>query len=223
MSKKALIFDFDLTLADSSKGIFQCINYAVEKMGLDRYDYSSIKKLIGYSLTETFKILTGNDKNEDAEKFKAFFTEHADIVMNDNTFLFNEVYNVIPCLKKEGFLLGIVSTKYRYRIAGVLEREKLLNYFDCIIGGEDVKQHKPSAEGLLLAVKKLNLNNQDALYIGDTLIDAETAKTANIDFIGVLSGETREADFKEYHVTTVIQNLSYLYSLLRVNGYNKFI
>lgn len=218
MPKKALIFDFDLTLADSSQGIFQCINFAMNKMGYREFDYSTIKKLIGYSLPETFKLLTGNNNFEEAEKFKVFFTEHADRVMNDNTFLFIEVYNIIPELKKEGLLLGIVSTKYRYRIVGVLERENLLKYFDCIIGGEDVKQHKPSAEGLLLAVQQLNLNIDEVIYIGDTLIDAETAKAANIDFIGVLSGETSESDFKEHYLNPVIQNLSYLSQLLQINS-----
>ena len=103
MHKKTLIFDFDLTLADSSQGIFQCVNYALQQMGFQNVDYPTIKSLIGHSLPKTFNLLTGNTHVERAKEFTSLFVEHADIVMNENTFLFPEVAKIIPEMKKQGF------------------------------------------------------------------------------------------------------------------------
>ena len=155
MQKNTLLFDFDLTLADSSQGIFQCINYALAKMSYPEHDFESIKLTIGHSLPTTFRILTGNNINKEADKFVKLFVEKADEIMNTNTIIYPEVYEILPKLKEQGFKTAIISTKYRYRIKGVLKREKLANYFDLIVGGEDVEEHKPHPEGLLLAIEKL--------------------------------------------------------------------
>jgi len=214
MNKKALIFDFDLTLADASQGIFQCVNHALTHLNYNNLDYNSVKKLIGHSLSETFKLITGVENKTETDKFVKLFTAQADLVMNNNTFLFHEVYNVIAQLKKMDYLLGIVSTKFRYRIEGVLKREMLLTQFDCIVGGEDVKIHKPHPEGLLLAIEKLEIPKNKAVYIGDTLIDAETTRAAGVDFIAVLSGTTIRKDFEDYGCKYIINNLLDLNSLL---------
>jgi len=211
MTRKALIFDFDLTLADSSQGIFQCVNHAMQQMDYPSFEYDTIKKLIGYSLPDTFRMLTGIDDIEKQKEFTKVYVEHANSVMNKNTFIFPEVFDVIPKLKKQGFHMAIVSTKYRYRIEGILERDKLTNYFDYIIGGEDVKELKPNPEGLELAIQKLGVEKKNAIYIGDTLIDSETAQRAGVKFIGVLTGTTTEADFKtNLNGGSIIQDLNHL-------------
>ncbi len=211
MQRKALIFDFDLTLADSSQGIFQCVNFAMQQLGYPSFEYDIIKKLIGFTLPDTFRMLTGIEEAEKGKEFTTHYVKHADLVMNQNTFLFPEVFKVIPKLKEQGFLMAIVSTKYRYRISGVLERDKLSNCFDYIIGGEDVSQHKPNPEGLELAIQKLGIGKENAIYIGDTTIDLETAQRAKVKFIGVLTGTTREADFKtNLNGGRIIKDLNHL-------------
>ncbi len=215
MHVKALIFDFDLTLADSSQGIFQCVNYALQKTGNQLVDYDYVKKLIGHSLPETFKLITGKTSDLEAKEFTSHFTEHADKVMNLNTFLFPEVFETIPELRKQGFRTAIVSTKFRYRIAGILERDNMTELFDYIIGGEDVKYHKPNPEGLLSAIQKLGIQKEEAIYIGDTVIDVETAQRAGVDFIAVLRGTTTEADFKTIHQGIIIQDISHLKSVIK--------
>ena len=72
-----------------------------------------------------------------------FFQEKADEVMNDFTHVFKEVPEIMSLLKEQGFSPGIVSGKFRYRIESFLEREKLLDFFKVIVGGEDVVKHKP--------------------------------------------------------------------------------
>jgi len=213
MRKNTLLFDFDLTLADSSQGIFKCINYALDKMNYPEHDYDSIKLTIGHSLPKTFRMLTKTNANGEAETFVRLFVEKADEIMNANTNIYSEVYEIMPKLKAKGFKTGIISTKYRYRIDGVLKREKLSDYFDTIVGGEDVKEHKPHPEGLLLAIEKLEINKEQAIYIGDSLVDAGAAKSADIDFIAVLTGTVSKTSFDNENCKS-IEHLNHLLQLI---------
>jgi phosphoglycolate phosphatase len=113
-------------------------------------------------------------------------------------------------LKKHGLKLGIVSTKFRYRIEGILTRDNLLDAFDVVIGGEDVTQHKPNPEGLQRAKERLNSLFSQTLYIGDSVIDAETAQRGDIPFVAVLSGVTPREEFGRYTVAGIVENLSQL-------------
>ncbi|HLW10794.1 MAG TPA: HAD-IA family hydrolase [Fermentimonas sp.] len=207
------IFDFDYTLADSSKGIIYCFNHVLEKHGFNNISEERIKRTIGMTLQNSFKVLTGEN---DMDKIFAYVKEYvktADGCMTDNTVLFPETTEVLETLKENGVKLGIVSTKYRYRIKEVLDREFECNLIDVIVGGEDVTTHKPSPEGLLLAIDKLNSNKNRCLYIGDSTIDAETAQAAGVDFYGVLNGATTRDELSKYPNIMIAKDLNNLLAI----------
>ena len=66
---KAVIFDFDYTLGDSSNGIALSINYALERLGYEAQKMDAIRKTIGLSLKETFFTLTSSGDENEAEQF----------------------------------------------------------------------------------------------------------------------------------------------------------
>ena len=158
----------------------------------------------------------GKQQLDKTEKFKHYFVERADESMSDLTELFIETYSVIRLLHRKGIKLGIVSTKFRYRIINILEREDLLDCFEVIIGGEDVKEHKPDPRGLLEAIKKLNLSVSQIIYVGDSLTDAETAFNAGVSFVAVLTGVTFQDKYKTYPDTKFLNNLSEIPELLNI-------
>ncbi|MFX0071450.1 MAG: HAD family hydrolase [Candidatus Hermodarchaeota archaeon] len=213
---KAILFDFDFTLADSSKGVEQCVSYGFEMLNLPIPSTQEIHKTIGLSLKDTFVKLAGIEYKNKAEAFSQFFIQKADEVMAELTIMFSVVPNIIHLLKNHGYILGIVSTKFRYRIRTILARDDLLESFDVIVGGEDVKTHKPHPESLLLAINILNLYPSQVLYIGDSLTDAETAKRAGISFLPVLSGMASQESFKKYKSVGIIKTLSELPKLLGI-------
>ncbi|MFW9940230.1 MAG: HAD family hydrolase [Candidatus Thorarchaeota archaeon] len=211
---KAIIFDFDFTLADSSKGVFECVNYALQELGFRRFPKNEINKTIGLTLDHTLVKLVGKQHSDKTEKFKHFFIKKADEVMADLTVLFTETPRVVQVLYNKGIKLGIVSTKFRYRIAAILSRENLLNCFEVIVGGEDISALKPDPSGLLLAIKKLKISPSEVVYIGDSLTDAETANRAGISFIAILSGVTPQIAFARYKVRDFLKNISELPKIL---------
>jgi phosphoglycolate phosphatase len=201
-----VIFDFDYTLADSSPGVIECIRYALEKLGLPPASDQQACQTIGLSLPDTLHRLTG--QRTQSETFARLFVERAEVVMADRTVLLDSTASTVNWLKARGIALGIVSTKYRRRIETILRREGLLDPFDVIVGGEDVAKHKPDPESLLKAIDTLGTDN--ALYVGDSVTDAQTALQAGVPFVAVLSGTTPGEAFGRFHPYRVLTRLSEL-------------
>lgn len=201
------LFDFDYTLADSSRGIIICFRNVLQRHGFTEATDMAIKRTIGKPLEESFSILTGITDAEQLETFRKEYEKEADQYMSINTRLFADTLPTLHKLKKEGARIGIISTKYRFRILEFLKIHLPNDWFDIIIGGEDVKKHKPSPEGLLLAIQKLNVAPEDTLYIGDSTVDAETAAAAGVSFVGVTSGMTRRGELARYPHVKIISHL----------------
>lgn len=211
---KAVVFDFDYTLADSSAGILKCILYALQQMGLPSAPESLMRESIGLTLAKTLTFLTGNEDVDAGAEFTRLFVEHADRVMADHTVLYETSPQVISALRTAGLPLGIVSTKYRYRIENILQREALLEHFDIIVGGEDVVEHKPHPSSLLRALHHLGCSPEQALYIGDHPVDAEAAERAGVPFVAVLTGTSRRHHFTARPSRGILEELSALLPLI---------
>lgn len=210
----AVIFDFDYTLVDSSKGAVECIQFALEEMGLATLSSETICRTIGLSLKDTFLTLAGDQDARRCDEFSSLFVQRADQVMADLTVIYESVLPSIKALRESGLRLGIVSTKFRYRIEEILKREDLLQFFQIVIGGEDVEEHKPHPQGLFKAIERLQCSPQAVVYVGDSVTDAEVAKRAGVSFVAVLSGVTPREHFDGYEMTGVLESLSGLPGLV---------
>jgi len=211
MKYNTIIFDFDYTLADATNGIVTCFNHAFSKLDFSECDSETIKRTVGLSLDEAFVELTNNENRVLIDQFKIFFKEKADEVMSKNTVLYDDTINILQRLKQNGFNTGIVTTKYHFRIVETLNMHGILGLIDIIVGGEDVSVPKPSPEGLLIAIDSLNARRNDVLYVGDSLVDAKTALAANVDFVAVTTGTTKESEFLQYPYIKILKNLSELF------------
>lgn len=204
------LFDFDYTLADSSKGIVLCFRHVLNLHGYTGITDEEIKRTIGKTLEESFSILTGVTDADTLAAYKKEYVKAADQHMTVNTFLFPETLSVLTQLKKDGARIGIISTKYRYRIMELLSQKLPAQFLDIIVGGEDVKTPKPSPEGLLFAIEHLSVQKEETLYIGDSTVDAETAQAAGVDFMGVLHGATTRSELEAYPHVEIAPDLTLL-------------
>lgn len=206
----SVIFDFDYTLADSSVGIIECANYALRRMGLPTATDDAIRRTIGMALPRTLSVLAGEEHAAHGDEFMRLFIERADEVMHDSTVVFDFVPSLVDALSHCGITLGIVSSKGRWRIEGILRRDGLDGRFAVIVGGEDVDTLKPDPSGLLRAVAALETPKDRCLYVGDTVTDAETARRAGVRFAGVLSGVTEREAFAGHSPVMVLESAAEL-------------
>lgn len=210
MKYQAIIFDFDYTLGDATEGIVASVNYGLEKLGHTPGQREDIRKTIGLSLKETYRTLTGDASEEKAVMFETYFREKADLVMTDHTELFPDTLKLLSYLKNQKLRTGIVTTKYHYRIDAILEKYHAADDIDMIVGGEDVKAPKPDPEGVLLVLEAWKLPKEQVLYVGDSIVDAKTAKAAGVDFAGVTTGTTTQEELEKYPCVGVYGRLDAL-------------
>ena len=193
MSVRAVLFDFDFTLGDSAEAIVHCARAAFADMGLAPAAPAAIRRTIGLTLQESFRVLTGGAEapscEDAAEEYRRRYVAHADQVMTSMTTVYPPAAAVLAMVRSRGLGTAIVSTKYRYRIESILASAGLTGAVDVIVGGEDVEQHKPHPEGLRLALAGLGVDGADAVYVGDHPVDGHAARGAGVRYVRVLSGE----------------------------------
>ena len=210
MKYTTYLFDFDYTLADSSRGIVICFRNVLERHGHTGISDEAIKRTIGKTLEDSFSILSGITAPETLAEYKKEYVKEADTYMTVNTFFFPETVTVLKTLKSQGAQIGIISTKFRFRIREMVDQHFPKDFFDIIIGGEDVKQAKPDPQGIKKALRRLHRRKSETLYIGDSTVDAETAQAAKVDFVGVLNGMTTREELMVYPHRQILDNLSLL-------------
>ena len=198
MIVRAVLFDFDFTLGDSADAIVHCSRAAFADMGLPPAEPSAIRRTIGLTLQESFRVLIGRaggaeappyDCTDAAEEYTRRYVAHADVVMTAMTSVYPPAVSVLAAMRARGVSTAIVSTKYRYRIESILAHAGLSGAVDVIVGGEDVTRHKPDPEGLQRALDGLGIESGHALYVGDHPVDGHAAARAGVRFVRVLSGE----------------------------------
>lgn len=209
---RAVIFDFDYTLGDSTNGIVLSANYALAGLGYAEKTVGEIKTTIGLSLRETFRALTNNPDESAASEFARLFRKRADEVMTENTVLYDGAKEMLSELGARGIKTGIVTTKFHYRIDAILRKFGAEDLIGVIVGGEDVAHEMPDPEGLIKAIKALGAEKREILYVGDSIVDARTAQSAGTDFAAVLTGTT--TDFSEYDSVFIGKILSDIFILI---------
>lgn len=206
----AIIFDFDFTLADASEGIRHCLQCAFEDLELE-YESPDLEHFtVGITMEKFIEKHSNVSDPGIHESILTKYRAHADIVMTDMTRLFDDTHSSLLHLKQEGYKLGIVSNKYRYRIEEFLDHNNYTYLFDTIIGMEDMENPKPAPDGLLLAMENLETKPDKTLYIGDNPIDAQTAKSAGTAFIGVSRYGHKHFENAEVEFLAILKSLEEL-------------
>jgi phosphoglycolate phosphatase len=203
----AFIFDFDLTLADTGEGIVICCNHALVEMGRPPALPEAILACVGKTVEETYAILTGCEDYGEALDFHQRWRERADIIGNSGTRLFPDTAEALRRLKKSGKKTAIVSNKTTHRIEFVLREFKVSGQIDLVMGIELYSTPKPAPDGVWTALEKLSVPRENALYVGDSFVDMQTAEASGVAFAAVTTGMTTSADFHSAGQVNVFPSL----------------
>lgn len=207
---RAILFDFDYTLADSSQGITTCFQAGLKGIGLPPADPEAIRRTIGKTLPDSLAEVAGESYRDQAYEFRRHWRAMSNRVMVAQTKLFEPVPDTLAALRARGRRMGIVSTKWRRPIEDVLALHGLRDHFEQIIGGDDVESHKPHPEGLQAALTGMRLGAQDAVYVGDSVVDGETAARAGVAFVAVLTGATAQEELEAFEPVAVLRDVGEL-------------
>jgi phosphoglycolate phosphatase len=190
----AVLFDFDGTLADSYEAIAASVNHVREHYGLSKLTTDEVKRSVGrgaeYLLTQT---IPGGDLRSDLARYR----QHHPSVLTKLTYLLPGTQELIPALKQSGKKLGLCSNKPRLFSVAILKHFDLANQFDAILGPEDVPLPKPAPDMIRVCLERLNVADEQALFVGDMTVDIQTARAAGVRVWAVPTGSEDWQTLKE--------------------------
>ena len=192
---QAVCFDFDYTLGDSTDSIVAGFQHGLTSLGWPAPDRETVRGTIGYLLEDAYTMLTGDRDPERQARFRALFSEVAVERQRKETTLFPGAPDLLRGLKAQGVKSAIVSTKRGDTIEIIMDNYGLGDTIEMVIGSADVKHPKPDPEGLLVTLDRLGVKPENALFCGDTILDAGAAQNAGTHFAAVLNGTTRAEAF----------------------------
>jgi len=185
MKFKTVIFDLDGTLIDSYVAIQESLNHVLEYFGQLKVDLATTKKMVGRGLENLMIQAVGEDRKEQAI---LLFRKSYDETVMRGTFLLPEVAETISDLYEKGIKMAVASNKPSIYSRTILENFELNPYFEACYGPDIVKHPKPHpamVEGLM---KELSADRKETLYVGDMVIDVETARNAGVPVALIATG-----------------------------------
>jgi len=190
-----ILFDLDGTLIDSTEAILESFHHSFDVYNYPHASDEDIKSLVGYPLDIMYANLGVDEKN--VSDFVNTYKEHYQKISTLKTVLLENAKDAV--IDASQFAkLGIVTTKTAKYSKVLMEHFELMDYFDVLIGREDVQKPKPDAEPILKALEHFDCENKEIWIIGDTPMDLISAKNANINSIGVLSGYGIKKDLLKF-------------------------
>ena len=185
---RAVIFDLDGTLLDTLDDLAGSVNYSLNKYAGMTRSVQQIRTFVGNGVrTLMTRSLPGGQSNpafEAAfEDFKAYYADHC----RDNTKPYPKISELVHELSARGYQLAIVSNKTDPEVKK-LSREYFGDAFSSAVGEREGVLRKPAPDTLFQTLKELGLAKEQAVYIGDSEVDVQTALNAGVDCIGVTWG-----------------------------------
>ncbi len=178
---EGIIFDIDGTLTSTNQLIFDSFNYISKKYLHKTFTNEELINLFGPTEEVIIEKMFSKNVEEIKKDYYNYYEEN-----HHKAELYPGIKELLQFLKSRNILLGIFTGKGKQAATITLKKLSIYDYFDIIITGDDVKEHKPSAEGIIKFLNQFNLSKEKVLMIGDAPADVKAAKDAGIKIASVL-------------------------------------
>ena len=199
-----IVFDLDGTLLDTLPDIAAAMNRVLFRFGLPQHSKDSYKQFTGNGARMlTLRALAGQE--EMAEAVLAAYTQEYAQNNKVKTAPYPGIPELLMALNARGIKLIVYSNKDDADAKDVVAHYFPDVSFALVRGALPDVALKPDPAALLQALEELELAPEDGLYLGDTMVDMQTAKAAGIDAVGVLWGFQSREDLSSQHPEALIE------------------
>jgi len=179
IKKKAILFDLDGTLVNSAPTVLEIINLVRSQNNQTKLQLNpSIEEIISLGGREMIVNLVSKDNiDKNLNTFRELYEDY-DLTHER---MFDGVNEMLSSLSLQ-YSLAVLTNKPKMLVDKTMNHHQIKSFFDCIVCREDVKKKKPDPEGFNFVLKTLNLIKNDVIYVGDSLVDLELAKSTQVEF-----------------------------------------
>lgn len=197
---RALVFDLDGTLIDSKQDLIHSVNATLRELGRGELAAETISGYIGHGApTLVARALGESGTEEERERALKFFLEYYERHKLDTTHAYPSVAETLEQLA--GVPMAVLTNKPVRISVRILEGLGLAEHFKAIYGGNSFETKKPDPQGVLTILRELRAEPKEAMMVGDSEVDVQTARNAgmlaaavNYGF-GVHDRDAHPADF----------------------------
>ena len=186
--KKAILFDLDGTLTNTSVDIWENVNLTMRKFGYPEITLEEAKLFVGNGAVKLIERSLKGAKCDNLKEVVDFYNNAYNFCGSPKTFVYEGMLDLLKRLKKEGYILAVISNKPQDGTTEVCKTFFSEVKFDCIFGQREGIKVKPDRECVDMTLKELGITGEEAIFVGDSDVDAMTAINAGVDGICVLWG-----------------------------------
>lgn len=214
MKYKLVIFDLDGTILDTLEDLTDSVNHALEKYAYPVRTIEEIRNFVGDGLLMLVRRAIAPETDEAiiqtvlAEQ-KAYYKEHC----SDKTKPYEGIVELLDELKINGCKLAVVSNKADYAVQ-ILCKQYFPGVFDVAVGEKENVRKKPAPDSVNAVLQELQVEKTNAVYVGDSEVDIETAANAGLEAVLVSWGFRDAAFLQERGVKCLVSNINELKNAL---------
>lgn len=194
------IFDLDGTLLDTLDDLAAAVNYTLRTYGMPEHSRDDIRRFVGNGVRMLMtRAVPNGEQNPQFEEvfstFRMYYMQHS----LDTTHPYDGVPEMLAALKQRGCRLAVVSNKFD-KATKELCRHFFADTIEVAVGEHEAEgiRKKPAPDTVIEALSQLDVGRENAVYVGDSDVDLETAHNAGLPCISVLWG-FRDKEFLLAH------------------------
>jgi phosphoglycolate phosphatase len=187
---RALIFDLDGTLIDSKLDLALSVNAMLDHMGRTQHVHETIFGFVGNGAEALVRKSLGEGvADEDVKRGLAYFLSYYRSHMLDNTVLYPGVVEALEHFRELGrYSLAVFTNKPVHFSRAIIEGLNLTRYFVAVYGGNSFERKKPDPMGIEVLLGEMEASRDQAMMVGDSQVDIQTARNSGIFACGVTYG-----------------------------------
>ena len=185
MKTELIIFDLDGTILNTLEDLADSTNYALVANQLPQRTMEEVRSFVGNGIKKLIdRAVPEGCKDTIVDKVFADFKEHYEKHCADKTRPYDGILELLGELQNKKYHLAVVSNKADFAVQELCETY-FSGKFEYVVGERKGIRRKPYPDSVLEVLDKLQINKENAVYVGDSEVDIETAKNAGIKMICV--------------------------------------
>ena len=214
MQYRRAIFDLDGTILNTLEDLAAAGNHALSVCGMPQRTVDEVRQFVGNGIRRYLSLAVPEGTTEEVlDRVHASFTEYYAVHCSDRTAPYPGIPALLQAVRRAGMRTAVVSNKPDYGVQ-TLCSQYFPGLFDAAAGERDGVRRKPAPDAVNAVLESLQIPREEAVYIGDSDVDIETARNAGMPCISVCWGFRSVEFLQEHGASVIVDNAAALERLL---------